>query len=662
VLTWLRELAATVGTFDRSALEPGYALRCTLGVAIPLVIATALGKPPAGVAAAIGAFIIGFTSLQGIYRTRLQAILAATFGMALTSFIGTVAAHNSAGLVAATAVAAYGCATIGQLGPAAATVAINSFVAFVLFSSQALTPEAALVQSVLVLCGGLIQAGLLIAVWPAAHSGVERAALAEVYENLAAYARAVASGVRALPPLTPFATARQVLADPQPFARSAERARFNRLLEDSEIIRKRLAAHAMMRAIPAGVAPRLETIAALLRGTRGDEAAESTEDAGGEDFAYYLRDATLAAEMLSTGRVRALQLLSKPKPGPYVENHIRWLSKDSLRFAIVLSIAMVLARHFSADRGYWIPMTAAIVLKPDFQTTFVRGVARIGGTLAGAVIATLALALVRGHPGFEVAGVLVAAAAAYLTFNPNYALFTVAITSFVVLVLGLRGLPGTTTIDARIFDTLVGGGLAMIGYLAMPSWEHRRTRALLANLLDAQGRLACAILRALAAPSEAAQLAIAPARNAVWQARTTAEESIDRARHEPHRPGSISVGRSLRILAVTQRIGLATLALETAIGVRVSPAASAAVGAFADALDERMAELAAALRESRRAAPGDRLASALVEAEAFLDAPEDSQAFILHRMRGYADALDRLARLVTGRLEPRSPLGRDMFP
>ena len=45
-----------------------------------------------------------------------------------------------------------------------------------------------------------------------------------------------------MPPITPFATARQVLADPQPFARAAERARLDRLLEDSEVIRKRLGA------------------------------------------------------------------------------------------------------------------------------------------------------------------------------------------------------------------------------------------------------------------------------------------------------------------------------------------------------------------------------------------------------------------------------------
>jgi len=185
VLTWLRELAATVGTFDRSALEPGYALRCTIGVAIPLVIAAMLGKPALGVAAAIGAFITGFTSLQGIYRTRLLAILSAAFGMAATSFIGALAAHSTIGLIAATAVAGYACGTIGQLGPAAATVALNSLVAFVLFSSQPLAPAAALLQSALVLGGGLIQAVLVLLASPAERLTAERSALAEVYQNLA---------------------------------------------------------------------------------------------------------------------------------------------------------------------------------------------------------------------------------------------------------------------------------------------------------------------------------------------------------------------------------------------------------------------------------------------------------------------------------------------
>ncbi|MFY9719496.1 MAG: hypothetical protein WAK16_07610, partial [Candidatus Cybelea sp.] len=125
-----------------------------------------------------------------------------------------------------------------------------------------------------------------------------------------------------------------------------------------------------------------------------------------------------------------------------------------------------------------------------------------------------------------------------------------------------------------------------------------------------------------------------------------AEESLDRTRHEPRRADSIAVGRALRILAATQRIGLATLALETAIGTPVSAEAAAAIGAFAGTLSDRIAELSQAVRESRRAPADGRLGLALSPVEATLDSSEPRQAFILHRMRAYVDALTRLGRLI----------------
>lgn len=139
------------------------------------MIGALLDRPALGVSAAIGAFITGFTSPQGIYRTRLVAVLVAAAGMAVASFVGTVAANSTIAIVAATAVAGYAYGTVAQLGQVASTVGVNSFVAFVLFSSQALAPHAALQQSAIVLAGGLVQAMLLLAVWPAARLDVERA-------------------------------------------------------------------------------------------------------------------------------------------------------------------------------------------------------------------------------------------------------------------------------------------------------------------------------------------------------------------------------------------------------------------------------------------------------------------------------------------------------
>ena len=145
-------------------------------------------------------------------------------------------------------------------------------------------------------------------------------------------------------------------------------------------------------------------------------------------------------------------------------------------------------------------MTAAIVLRPDFETTFVRGFGRIAGTMAGAVVATLLIALINADPWPP--------RAPSSSPPPRPTCRSIRTTrsspsrsAFVAVVLHMRGLPGTTTIADRLIDTLAGGTLAMVGYLAFPSVEHERTRALLADLLDAQRHLAVAILRAYAAPS-----------------------------------------------------------------------------------------------------------------------------------------------------------------
>jgi uncharacterized membrane protein YccC len=583
--------------------------------------------------------------------------------MAATSFIGAIAAHSTPEVVAATAFVAYAFGTIGQIGPAASTVALNSLVAFVLFSSQPLPVGPAAAQSAHVLAGGLIQAVLLLIVWPTARGAIERAALADVYRKLAAYARGVADGSSTMPPITPFATARQVLADPQPFARAAELARFNRLLEDAELIRRRLGALAAaigsngsessIAAFARRVADRLDAVAAIL--TERDDDAEKRVDllpdaeferVGGADFAAQVRDATEAATMSSRGRLPRVALLSKPRPGPYVSNHINWLSLDSLRYALVLAIAMILGRHFQADRGYWIPLTAALVLKPDFQTTLVRGVGRIAGTLVGAVVASLAITLVRGEPALEITGVLVAAAAAYVTFNPNYALFTVAITSFVVLSLAMRGLPGTTAIVTRLLDTLAGGALAMVGYLVLPTWEQKRTRALLADLLDAQRRLADAILRGYLSPSSDTRAQIDGARTELWKLRTAVEASIDRTRQEPRGHHTIGAARALRILAATQRFALANLALETALETQSSVTPAGLQGLLA-ALDAEMTELAQALRGSRRARIDESLSDAMTALEREPDTVADpKERFIVEQLRGYVDAAARLAKLI----------------
>ena len=65
-----RTVVRDAAKLNRSGIEAGFALRCTVGVAIPLVLAALSGSPLAGVSAAYGALVTGFASRQGVYRTR----------------------------------------------------------------------------------------------------------------------------------------------------------------------------------------------------------------------------------------------------------------------------------------------------------------------------------------------------------------------------------------------------------------------------------------------------------------------------------------------------------------------------------------------------------------------------------------------------------------
>ena len=118
-------LASTLRT-DWSQFEPMAALRCTCGVAMPLVLGVASGWPSVGVFGAIGAVSVGFGSFQGAYRGRVAVMLWAAAGMAVSIVLGSLAGHSG---VAATLVAAlwgFASGLLVALGPAASFVGLQS--------------------------------------------------------------------------------------------------------------------------------------------------------------------------------------------------------------------------------------------------------------------------------------------------------------------------------------------------------------------------------------------------------------------------------------------------------------------------------------------------------------------------------------------------------
>ncbi len=137
----------------------------------------------------------------------------------------------------------------------------------------------------------------------------------------------------------------------------------------------------------------------------------------------------------------------------------------ALRQALTVAAAAWLYHHSNLPSGYWVPMTAILVLKPDFKHTLLRGAARLLGTLAGAGLASLLAALLRPGPVWLCLLVVVFAWLSFAVFDVNYALYTLNLTAYIVFLIALSGLPAVEIVHRRTLFTALGGLLAILAHL-----------------------------------------------------------------------------------------------------------------------------------------------------------------------------------------------------
>ncbi len=139
----------------------------------------------------------------------------------------------------------------------------------------------------------------------------------------------------------------------------------------------------------------------------------------------------------------------------------------SLRLAATLGIATEVYRRLHYPSGYWIPMTALLVLKPAVTDTVSRAVARAMGTVCGAVLVSLGLAHLPATPAVLAAFTALFAWLSYGLLNVNYALFSVCITGYIVFLLSLNELPGPEIAERRALCTMIGAAISLAVRLAV---------------------------------------------------------------------------------------------------------------------------------------------------------------------------------------------------
>ncbi|MFJ6466581.1 FUSC family protein [Streptomyces sp. NPDC091387] len=137
-----------------------------------------------------------------------------------------------------------------------------------------------------------------------------------------------------------------------------------------------------------------------------------------------------------------------------------------LRVALCVSVTAAVALLLHEDHWYWLPATAAFLVKPDMGPLFSRVVNRFAGTVAG-VIAFVALMAVPGGSGTPLVVVAVVVAGALLPLSTRHFAFQTAVIT--VLVLSFVHTAGDTEAAAsRLLETFLACALVLlVGHLPL---------------------------------------------------------------------------------------------------------------------------------------------------------------------------------------------------
>jgi uncharacterized membrane protein YccC len=641
--------------FQKEKIAPWIALRNTLGFALPLAAGIALGSVPAALIASIGALNVSYSDSHDPYLQRARRMLAASVLVGLAVFAGAVCGNHHLLAVPVAGAWALAAGMLVALSTTAADLGIMSLVTLVVFAARPLPPESAALSGLLALGGGLLQTALALAFWPIRRYVPERRALSSLYAELARAAVAPVE-VREAPPasaqsvqaqaalaslggdhsdhsidgeryrmllsqaertrLGVFALGRLRVRTAREAPGSAESALLDRYLEVASRVLHSIG-EALLAAQPAESArAELEELQSLAEELRARSPEEASAMAG------MLKDARLQMDAV-TGQLRsALDLAASATAAglaAFARQEVRrpWhlrlggtlatlranlslrsaACRHAIRLAACVALGDAVGRGFDLHRSYWLPMTVAIVLKPDFASTFSRGVLRLAGTFAGLIFATALFHLLPAAPAAQVAAIAALMFVLRCWGPANYGIFVTAVTGMIVLLIAMAGVSPKEVIAARGLNTAIGGAIALTAYWLWPTWERTRVQDAMAQMLDAYREYFRAIRESYIQPDASFEDALDRARLAARRARSNLEASFDRLRAEPGTAPQTMAALS-GMLASSHRLIHAIMALEAGLHGSHPAPARGAFRRFANDVELTLHSLAGALHGS----------------------------------------------------------------
>ena len=642
---------------DKNKINTGIAVRNSLAVAIPLGVGIALGHPLAAVAIASGALNVSYSDGHDPYAHRARRMLAWSALGALAAFIGSITGPVSWLAVLAAAVWAFIAGLAISVSTRAGDLGLNTLVTCVVYGARgASSPAGAAAAGALVLAGGLLQMLFAVLLWPVRRHSPERQAVGKIFSDLAHELSTSPYEDRSWLPIA-AAPSTQVQDTLAALGRdgSVESARFRMLFDQAERVRlstfrlqrlrtdrieedrepaavasshlaqslvcqtlelcphilsdaaKFLLSNKTSEKDPDCIAALDSILAKLHEGPGSDEIppdiATAIDTLGGQ-----LRTVLdLAENTVTTGPTKFEQTQAQYSWRLQVGNwlgtlraNLDWRSsifRHAVRLASCVLIGDGLGRIVSWQRTYWIPMTIAVVLKPDFATTISRGLLRLGGTFAGLILATLLYHAIPTSALTELTLVGVFTLLLRSVGPANYGVFTTAVSGLIVFLIAVTGISPKEVVAERAVNTALGGVFALIAYFAWPTWERKNVGEVMAQLIDATRSYFEGIERAFQQGGVSVESMLDEERASWRRARVDAETSLDRLGTEPRIPyAQVEILTSM--LASSRAVMATLLSLEAGLLHFATPKPPPEFQRFAHDIETTLYFLSSALRGS----------------------------------------------------------------
>ncbi|WP_285610679.1 FUSC family protein [Actinokineospora globicatena] len=559
-------------------------LRAAAAIAGPVAVGLVAGRIDLGVLVSLGALCVVFADIDGPYPYRFQRTGWAAFAGVVGYLVG---AHLGSSGVWALVLVAGVSALVSAIGSTASMAGLQLLVFAVLGSGQTAEPWLA------AQCFGLGAAFALVlslAAWPVRGAAHERAAVAAVYDQIAVML--AASGT---------AAARQARRDLTDALNTAYDALFN--------VRSHLAgrdrSYRRLFVLLTETTPVIEAAVALV----------NAKKQAPPEYVTYLLDAAY--------RIRVREPLAEPPSPPEGSravgqlhaglravaefrrgDHDTDLREEStrldlrvlvgwqtwlvvLRLMLCVGLAVAVGWALDLEHAYWVTLTVAIVLKPDFGSVFGRAVLRGIGTAVGVLLGAGVLAL--APPSWVLVGLMALAAAALpIGQVRNYGMFSTFVTPLVLVQLDIAQAGQWSLVGARLLDTAIGCAIVLVvGYLLWPGARRPRVGEDLAAALDT---IADYLQHALSGKTDEKSTLRRQAYRALSDLRTAFQQSIV----EPSAAGRQAAAWWPVIIGL-ERLTDAVTGVAVAIDRGADPVAEH---------DTRV--LAAAVREAGKAVRGER--------------------------------------------------------